>query len=665
MIAQKARKRVYASDYYVIPRRTRGGSGVLRVYNAMGNLTETRYPDGTTLSYVYDKTGYLLKETASDGTEIRHTFDALGELTEIADETGTTRLRYDERGLLIGVENPLGDVVQYTYNQYGEKVGMTYPDGKQAAYTYDALSRLLSVTEPNGTTTEYTYDALGRRTSTSDGTATTAYRYDKVGNLTKQTNDAVTLTYKYDLNSRMIGETRAEGKTVTRTNYAYDKAGQLLSFRRSDGNAERYRYDPAGNMVEKTQNGTKIAMTYTAANELQSMESPHGKLTYAYDQNGNLTQKTYNNRTDTYSYDARNHLRQYRGYDNYTVKYSYNALGMLHAKEASGNNTRTTLEELIAGKEAADDPDGDGQAHLTTYTYDLTRPYYEVLTESTDGKVTSYTYGIERLAAYTEQVQTKYLYDGRGSVIQANGESKFYTPFGELLTEKVSGYGFNGEYYDAATGMLNLRARQYEPGQARFSQRDIEKGEVTNVTSLNRYAFAWNDPINLFDASGAKPEAVRNNTTVDAGDGGSYAVRIASTAQNGASANTVANTSPTKSAATGAKVANHAAVSIGYAEKGSESSVVSDAQLEYASKQGRKPTVRDNSILKEATKGACTDIPHGGHSGKFGPFGSHGGHSCEIPVLMGAYEDTTLFGSIVEGAINAMMNCQTKCNRER
>ena len=44
-------------------------------------------------------------------------------------------------------------------------------------------------------------------------------------------------------------------------------------------------------MVEKTLNGTKIAMTYDAANELKTMESPHGKLVYAYDLNGNLTRK--------------------------------------------------------------------------------------------------------------------------------------------------------------------------------------------------------------------------------------------------------------------------------------------------------------------------------------------------------------------------------------
>ncbi len=322
--------------------------------------------------------------------------------------------------------------------------------------------------------------------TTTDGTLTTAYRYDKNGNLTEQKNNEITLTYQYDKTNRMTEETRTENGKTLRSSYGYDAAGQLISFRRSDGYAESYAYDPAGNMEEKVKNNTKITMTYDAANELKTMESVYGKLSYAYDANGNVTQKTYNDRTDTYSYDARNHLKQYKGYDGYTVKYNYNALGMLHQKESKGSSTRTTLEERIAGKEESDDPDGD-ESHTTRYTYDLTQPYYEVLTETVDGAVTSYTYGLERLAAYTEETKTTYLYDGRGSVVKTLGETikvKAYSPFGEFLTEKVSGYGYNGEYYDAATGLLNLRARQYAPAVGRFEQRDVLKGEASNGLSL-------------------------------------------------------------------------------------------------------------------------------------------------------------------------------------
>ena len=431
---------------------------------------------------------------------------------------------------------------------------------------------------------------------TSDGTLTTEYGYDAVGNLVRQANENVTLTYRYDLNNRMTEEARTEGGTTLRSGFAYDKAGQLTSFRRSDGYAEAYTYDPVGNMVEKVLNGTKIAMTYDAANELKTMESPHGKLTYIYDLNGNLTQKTLGDRTDTYSYDARNRLKQYRGYDNYQVKYSYNALGMLHARESSGNHSMTTLEELIAGKEEGDDPDGDDGSHITTYTYDLTQPYYQVLTETTDGATTAYTYGLERLAAYTENTRTAYLYDGRGSVIQTRGslgtQTMAYSAYGEFLTAKVSGYGYNGEYYDAATGMLNLRARQYEPAQARFSQRDSLKGWVTSPRSLNAYLYCQNDAMNYFDASGAAMVAV-NMTD---GGGRSAAMRVSNVAA------TVATAVKQVTAAAVAKEANthaltQAQVSSILKERNNPASVLQQARANRTKALENTPAVnRSNNI---------------------------------------------------------------------
>ena len=66
----------------------------------------------------------------------------------------------------------------------------------------------------------------------------------------------------------------------------------------------------------------------------------------------------------------------------------------------------------------------------------------------------------------------------------------------------ASGYGYNGEYYDAATGMLNFRARQYEPASMRFSQRDILKGDASVPLTLGRYLYCWNDPVNYGDFDG-------------------------------------------------------------------------------------------------------------------------------------------------------------------
>ena len=159
-----------------------------------------------------------------------------------------------------------------------------------------------------------------------------------------------------------------------------------------------------------------------------------------------------------------------------------------------------------------------------------------MLTETVNGKTTAYEYGLERIAAYTgtdaEQVKTQYVYDVRGSVIETvtvraqrelseataapaiTVQGYAYTPYGEQIGSKISGYTYNGEYYDAATGMLNLRARQYEPAQMRFSQPDIVRGYAINPQSVNRYAYCVNNPVMYEDPSGKVAKSVMNNNVI-------------------------------------------------------------------------------------------------------------------------------------------------------
>ena len=333
------------------------------------------------------------------------------------------------------------------------------------------------------------------------------------------------------------------GETVKST-YVYDKLGQLAAFTKSDGYAESYAYDAAGNMLQKTVNTQKLAMTYDAANELKTMTGTGGKIDYTYDLNGNLTQKTMASYTDTYAYNVKNQLTSYKGYDGYQQRYTYNAQGHMIKRESKGNASRQTLEAIATGEgESAaaatddggsdDDPDPYANASTsdawstTTYVYDVTAPYYEVLSETTDNIITAYEYGVEGIAAYTKHSlstqKTDFVYDGRGSVAQTltyNGswstcggalakktvESFSYTPFGEILgknnTIKTTNYAYNGESYDSSTGMVNLRARWYEPAMMRFGQRDLLKGDQSAPLSLNHYLYCENDPVNFADPSG-------------------------------------------------------------------------------------------------------------------------------------------------------------------
>ena len=80
-----------------------------------------------------------------------------------------------------------------------------------------------------------------------------------------------------------------------------------------------------------------------------------------------------------------------------------------------------------------------------------------------------------------------------------------------LIGEAVSGFGWNGEYYDATTGQVYLRARFYEPEQNRFSQKDLLRGSIADGTSLNRYLYCQNDPVNFIDSSGENLKSLWNS----------------------------------------------------------------------------------------------------------------------------------------------------------
>ena len=170
----------------------------------------------------------------------------------------------------------------------------------------------------------------------------------------------------------------------------------------------------------------------------------------------------------------------------------------------------------------------------TTLTWDILYGDGVVISAAQNGETTNYTYGLERISAITGRTRTEYVYDGRGSVAaevsynnawytfggglaRKNVVSKSYSPFGELLTEQTSGFGYNGEYYNAATGMIYLRARFYEPEMNRFGQKDLLRGSITNPISLNRYLYCQSDPVNFADYNGLQ---MVNVCVADGGGGG-------------------------------------------------------------------------------------------------------------------------------------------------
>ena len=548
-----ATKYTYDKDGNLTSETDALGNRVQYAYTPEGWLSSVAKADGAVMTFEYDKTGALTRQNVGDGQSVTSSYNEIGKLTEVSSEAGTIRYQYNEQGFLISVENVNGDVVSYTYDAYGNKTSMIYPDGRTVSYTYDAMNRMAGVVGLDGETTSYVYDAVGRRIQTVSGNMTTRYAYDSVGNLTEQATSGasdIAFRYSYDRNGYITGEKRTENGTETENSYAYNALGELTSFLQSTGYGESYAYDKAGNMLEKAITGTDgqnvtLKMAYNAANQLTGMTNGQSKIAYSYDKNGSLiqktlTSKTYGKLTDRYAYDALDQLTSYVGYDGYQQQFTYDANGMRLSKKETGDESRSTLEELLRGNiaglpeivamkaqdDAADVPEELAWA-TTDYLYDITQEYYQVISETrteTNGHTatTAYAYGLERIAAYTADGKTSYVYDGRSSVAQAvtapvagekvssalpdvavKVQSFSYTAFGEQMgAQKVSGFAYNAEAYDAATGMINLRARQYEPALGRFEQKDIVRGTAGYPILLNRYLYCRNNGVNYIDPTG-------------------------------------------------------------------------------------------------------------------------------------------------------------------
>ena len=76
----------------------------------------------------------------------------------------------------------------------------------------------------------------------------------------------------------------------------------------------------------------------------------------------------------------------------------------------------------------------------------------------------------------------------------------------------TSGIGYAGEWRDA-TGLVNLRARAYDPAAGRFTGRDGFGGLAQAPQSANRYSYAQNGPYRYADPSGRFVNAVYGMTS--------------------------------------------------------------------------------------------------------------------------------------------------------
>lgn len=461
-------------------------------YDAAGNLLSRQEhggncsatPKTSCTTRTYDAANQLKTVTYSDGATPNVTaigYDSLGRRTSMTDGSGSSVWGYDSLGRLSMSSNGAGSTLGFEYDLAGRQTTLSYPGGSQAVTrTYDDAGRLASITDwssrtmtfsydedshllatvfPNGTTAAATVDRSGGMQAldllpTGGGSALASLDYtrDGAGQVASQSGSGLgqpSETYGYtgleqleSVNgSAVFDYDAADNLTLLRgAALVYDDANELTSLTPSGGSATTFGYDTRGNRTSRTPPGSS-AVTYgwDLANRLASANS--GAATYAYDGDGLRVSKTVSSVTTAFTWDGSVGLPLAVKVGTTSVIYGPGGLPL--EQVASDGTTHWFFHDQLGSTRALTNSSGS--------------------------------------------VAGTWAYDPYGSVIASSGTAT--TPF-----------GFTGEYTDAETGFVYLRARYYDPSTGQFLSRD----PLAAMTG-HPYSYAGNNPLSFTDPMGLAP----------------------------------------------------------------------------------------------------------------------------------------------------------------
>lgn len=457
-------------------------------YDAVGNLIRYTNFNNVVITNQYNSANLLTNRTSINGYHVSFAYSPTGQRTNMLDASGTTSYTYNNRGWLLTKATPEGTLT-YTYDGFGNVTSVTSStaNGTETTYSYDDLNRLTNVVDRYTNSTIYSYDTVGNlQTAVLPNGVTNTYTYDSLNrltNITSRTSIGTIASFTYDLNAAGVRTNLAEYLDGASRNVAwsYDPLSRLTNevlTGASPTGTIGYQYDAVGNRTSRSSTVSSVAaqsFSYNANDELSSDN---------YDANGSTTNSSGN----TYAYDVENHLTNY---NNGSATYVFDGDGDRVRKTVSGVTTYYLVDD--------NNPSG----------------YAQVLEElSTVGSTPTrlYTYGLNLISQRQSNGTTSfYGYDGTGNtrfLTSSSGtisDTYTYDAFGDLISSVGStpnNYLYTGEQYDSNLGFYYLRARYMNPATGRFWTRDSFPGINQDPSSLHKYLYAADNPVNNVDPSG-------------------------------------------------------------------------------------------------------------------------------------------------------------------
>ena len=302
---------------------------------------------------------------------------------------------------------------------------------------------------------------------------------------------------------------RKNRHTAVHECFAYDENGRLKqSYFDSDPSCDGaqpqqpvdYHYDDVGNFTSRSDVGT---YTYDASHPSQMLGA--GQNEYSYDANGRQVTRSgpdVAGQAQTIQYTAFNKVQLVTEADSSTTEFAYDAdqeRVFRRVKQANSDSDETRfLGELYERTVHRRFADG---AETATHAYRIYAGGRQVAEVQQDSSTTT-----KHFILADELGSSTVVVDQSGAVVEEHGYTAFGRTRGGDWTQGPGGSaasvktGFTGHADEAALGLINMRGRVYDPVAGRFITPDPVG--FSGTQGLNRYAYVFNNPLNLVDPSG-------------------------------------------------------------------------------------------------------------------------------------------------------------------